>query len=398
MRSPTLITAAVSLGLVLGQLAIMAVPALAMELSGLWHLDASEIGWLGGIYFAGYAMALPFLPGFTNRFDDRSVYAAAALTGAGAALGMALFADGFWSALVFRFIAGMGFSGIHIIGMKMLADRLAGDGQARASAFYTGAFALGSGCSYLLAGYLSTALGWEAVFFAVCLGSLCAIPALLLIGPPPDGQLPASRGRLADFAAVLRDGESLRYIVAYAGNLWEVFAIRVWFVPFLAFNHASNGDAELDMQPATLAALSVLIAVPLNILIAEIGILYGRKLVIGVVSGASVLVCGALGWQAAGAYGLVLVLLLLHGVTSYGDVGAIAGGFAAATKRETRAAALSLLGMAGFTFGFLGPLAVGLAIQQGGGRDQATAWLWGFAVMALGSVVSGLAMPWRGKS
>lgn len=148
-----------------------------------------------------------------------------------------------------------------------------------------------------------------------------------------------------------------------------------------------------------MAALSVLIAIPLNILIAEIGIRYGRKLVIIAVSaGASVLVCGALGWQAAGAYGLVLVLLLLHGVTSYGDVGAIAGGFAAATKRETRAAAFSLLGMAGFTFSFLGPLAVGLAIQQGGGRDQATAWLWGFAVMALGSVVSGLAKRWRGKS
>ena len=72
----------------------MAVPALTVELSGLWHLDASEIGWLGGIYFADYAIVLPFLPGFTNRFDDRSVYAAA-LTGTGAALGMALFADGF---------------------------------------------------------------------------------------------------------------------------------------------------------------------------------------------------------------------------------------------------------------------------------------------------------------
>ena len=39
----------------------MAVPALAMELSGIWHLDASEIGWLGGIYFAGYSLAVPVL-------------------------------------------------------------------------------------------------------------------------------------------------------------------------------------------------------------------------------------------------------------------------------------------------------------------------------------------------
>jgi hypothetical protein len=46
----------------LAQLAIMAVPALSVVLAPLWGMDASEIGWLGGIYFAGYALTLPFLP------------------------------------------------------------------------------------------------------------------------------------------------------------------------------------------------------------------------------------------------------------------------------------------------------------------------------------------------
>ena len=67
----------------------------------------------------------------------------------------------------------------------------------------------------------------------------------------------------------------------------------------------------------------------------------------------------------------------------------------AATRGETRAAALALFGVIGFTFGFLGPQAVGLAIDLAGGREDPAAWFWGFAVMALGSVASGAAMAWK---
>lgn len=387
-----------SVGLMLGQLAIMAVPSLSVELATLWDLDASRIGWLGGIYFVGYAVALPFLTGAANRMDGRIVYAVAALISAAASFSVALFADGFWWVLALRFVAGIGFAGIHIVGMKLLADRLAGESQTRASAYYTGAFAIGSGCSFLAAGLLSSSLGWEAVFVAAGIGSLLTLPTLLLIGPPLDGNETRSRRLFPDFGLALREPEIIRYVIAYAGNLWEVFAVRVWFVPFLAYNAALNEGAALDWNPTTVAALSVLVAVPFNLAIAELGQRWGRKPVIFAVSLASVLVCGVLGWQASGLYVFVFAMLLIHGVTSYGDVGAIAGGVVTASTRETRAAALALFGMVGFTFGFLGPLAVGLAIEGGGGRDEPVAWFWAFAVMALGSVASALAMAWKPKS
>lgn len=393
-----LITVSLSVGLMFGQLAIMAVPALSVELAVLWQMDAAEIGWLGGIYFAGYAVALPFLAGAANRTDGRIVYSVAALVSAAASFGVALFADGFWWALVFRFAAGVGFAGIHIVGMKMLADRLTGTSQVRASAIYTGAFAAGSGCSFLVAGFLSKLLGWEAAFVAAGVGSLLSLPVLLLIGPPLDGNDIRSRRLFPDIGAALRDAEITRYVIAYAGNLWEVFAIRVWFVPFLVFNAASNNGAVSGWDPTLVAGLSVFVAVPLNLAIAELGVRWGRKTVIFAVSLASVLVCGLLGWQTSGPYVLVLALLLVHGVTSYGDVGAIAGGIVAASTVETRAAALALFGLLGFTFGFLGPLAVGLAVDLSGGPEEPGAWLWAFAVMALGSVVSAAAMAWTPKS
>jgi len=385
-----------SVGLILGQLAIMAVPALSIELADLWNLGASETGWLGGIYFAGYAVALPFLTGATQRMDGRLVYAASALIGAAASFSFALFADGFWWALGLRFVAGIGFAGIHIVGMKLLADRLAGQTQARSGAFYTGAFAVGSGCSFLVAGTLSKMFGWEAVFVAAGTGSLLSMLTLLLIGPPLAGNEVRSTRWLPDFAVAWQDAEIRRYVIAYAGNIWEVFAVRVWFVPFLAFNATLNGYTP-NWSATTIAGLSVFVAVPLNLAIAELGIRLGRKQVIFAVSLASVLVCGLLGWQATGPYLLVIVLLVIHGVTSYGDVGAIAGGIMSVTTGEKRAAALALFGLAGFTAGFIGPLAVGLAIDLNGGREAPIAWLWAFVVMALGSVASGAAMAWTPK-
>jgi len=37
-------------------------------------LNASESGWIGGIYFAGNATAVPFLASATDRMDGRWLY------------------------------------------------------------------------------------------------------------------------------------------------------------------------------------------------------------------------------------------------------------------------------------------------------------------------------------
>lgn len=380
----------------LGQLAILAVPALSVDLADLWRLDAAEIGWLGGIYFAGYAAALPLLTAAADRADGRIVYAAAALTSAAASFAFALVADGFWWALVLRLVAGIGFAGVHIVGLKLLGDRLTGFEQARASAFYTGAFAVGSGSSFLVTGFLMQAFGWQSVFWGAGIGSLLSLPLLLLIGPPLFENA-RSRRLLPDFGVALQNPEIMRYVVAYAGNIWEVFAIRVWFVPLLVFNAALHGNTVPDWNPSTLAGISVILAVPLNLAIAELGVRLGRKPVILVVSLTSILICFVLGWQASGLYVLVLALLMIHGVTSYGDAGAIAGGVMAATTAASRGAALTLFGAFGFGFGFLGSLAVGFTIDLFGGREDPLAWFWAFAVMAFGSLVSAAAAAWKPK-
>ena len=393
-RRPSFIIGVLSLGLVLGQVAIMAVPAVVLELTAEWSLDAAEIGWLGGIYFAGYAVGLPFLSGAAGRLDGRFAYAASAAIAGLASFAFAVWAWGFWSAAGWRFLAGFGFAGIHIGGMKLMIDRLEGDSQARAGAFYSAAYALGSGASFLIAGLLSDILGWRATFIAAGAGSLLAVPLLLLIGSPLEGGEVRSARWFPDYRSALRDREVMRYVIAYAGNTWEVFAIRVWFVPFLAFSAGLNGLGETGWRPSVLAGVSAIVAVPVSLAIAEIALKIGRDRVVVAVALSSFAISIVLGWLAAAPYVVVLALLLVHSASSYGDAGAINAGIVAAAPPETRAAALALFGLFGFTSGFLGAFAVGFALKLAGGAAESTAWFWGFAVMGLGSAVAAASMAW----
>lgn len=395
--NPRRIVALLSLGLVLGQIAIMAVPAVIVDLAAQWSLDAAEVGWLGGIFFAGYAVGLPFLSGAAGRIDGRIAYALSAAIAACASFAFAGLASGFWSAVVLRFFAGVGFSGIHMVGMKLMVDRLRGDGRARAGALYSAAYAIGSGCSFFVAGVLNSLLGWQAAFIAAGMGALLTLPTLVLIGPPIDGNEIRSSRWFPDFRAALHEREIMRYVIAYAGNTWEVFAIRVWFVPFLAFSAQLHGH-PIGWPPAVLAGISAIAAVPVSIAVAELAQKFGRGRVVIIMALSSLVTCVVLGWLAAAPYLVVLALLFVHGATSYGDAGAINGGIVAAATPETRAAALALFGLFGFTFGFLGSYVVGLTLKLAGGPTEPWAWCLGFIVMGLGSGVAAVSMAWRRRA
>ena len=64
-------TALLSFGLVANLAALMTFAATLNEIAADWSLDASQSGWIGGIYFAGYALAVPFLASASDRKDAR---------------------------------------------------------------------------------------------------------------------------------------------------------------------------------------------------------------------------------------------------------------------------------------------------------------------------------------
>src|SRR5436309_9782208 len=74
--------------------------------------------------------------------------------------------------------------------------------------------------------------------------------------------------------------------------------------------------------------------------------------------------------------------------------GLLAGGAVAAADPAQRGAALALYALAGFTTGFVGPVAVGNVLDSFGGAASASGWMAGYAVIAIGSAAAACAV-WR---
>src|SRR5688572_3603015 len=95
----------------MAQIGGFALPALLPTYIDRWNITATEAGWLVGVFFAAYVVMVPVLLSLTDRFPARRIY----LLGTGLTtlshLGFALLADGFWSAMGFRVLAGAGWAG-----------------------------------------------------------------------------------------------------------------------------------------------------------------------------------------------------------------------------------------------------------------------------------------------
>src|SRR4051812_13027372 len=96
---------------VMVQIGAFTLPALLPDYIDRWHLTKTEAGWLIGVFFAAYVVAVPALVSLTDRIPTRRVYAVGAGLTALSHLGFAFVADGFWSALILRAVAGMGWAG-----------------------------------------------------------------------------------------------------------------------------------------------------------------------------------------------------------------------------------------------------------------------------------------------
>ena len=192
-----------------------------------------------------------------------------------------------------------------------------------------------------------------AVFVAGGIGPLLAIAALCLLPSAPTMRRVTKRP-LLELRPLLRNRALMAYVVAFAGNTWEAFAVRVWFVACLSWTLSLPGNFLPVPALGKIAGLASLAGVPASIGVAELASRYGRRRAIVATCFVSVMVCLALAATAGGPILVVLALLVFVQVTSFADVGALAGGTAA--EPSQRGAALALYALVGYTTRFAGPV------------------------------------------
>lgn len=393
-QAPVAITAVMLAAEVCGMAGFAAFSALLPVFMPEWRLSDSDAGWISGIFYAGYLSAVPVLVSLTDRISPRRVYFASCVLAALANLGFAVAADGFWSAMLFRALAGVGLAGTYMPGLKLLTDHVHGPGQSRMLAFYTAGFSIGSSISFLIAGAAMDASGWRAAFGIGAAGPLLAIVLVALFLPREDPQLhPAPDTHVLDFRPVLRCRAAMAFVLAYMVHNFELFIVRSWIVAYLVFAAALQpGGAAGWWSVAALAALLNLIGVPATIFGNELALRFGRHRVIAAIMTASAAGCVLSGLAPGWPFGVVVAVAALHSILIIGESSALTAGAVGAAPAGYKGATMAVHSCLGFAGAFSGPVVFGFALQFAGGSATQGAWLIAFVLTGAVTLLGPLAL------
>ena len=372
---------------VLGMLGFSTFPALIPAFEAEWGLSKTDSGWISGLYFAGYVAIVPVLTSLTDHIDPKRVILVSLVVGAAGSLGFALWADGFWTAVLFRCLQGAGLAGTYMPGLKALSDQTEGSAhQSRYVAFYTSAFGIGAALSYIAAGEITALADWRWAFAASAIGAAAAFGIIVVALAPSRPVAAAHAAHFLDFRPVLRNRTAMRYILGYAGHNWELFAMRSWMVAFLVFAQGGAGDTETRIA-TVIAALATLLGVPASIVGNEFAVRMGRRRWILMITGASMAMSVVIGYTAGISWGLAVALSLIYGVLATGDSAALTAGTVGAAEPGQRGATLAMHSFIGFMGGIVGPPAFG-AVLDAVGRDSVAGWGVAFLAVGFGSLLA----------
>ncbi|MDE0034415.1 MAG: MFS transporter [Deltaproteobacteria bacterium] len=376
----------------LAQIGAMAFAALLPAFFAEWSLSHAEAGWLSGIMFGAYAAAVPILLPLTDRIEARKVYLCAVSTTMLSHLGMAFFADGFWTALVFRALNGIGWAGTYMVGLKALSDQVEGPAQSRAVAVHGASTGISSSFSFVIAGVAAAHFGWQAAFMVGAGGAFGALLVAVTLFPAgPRRERPAATVRLVDLKPVLRNASVMAYALGYCAHTWEMFVMRSWVVTFLTFAAAQGGGAPNFLVPTMVATLASLLGTVSSVLGNEMARRMGRKRWILLVFAASMALALLVGFTAGMGYGAAATVCLLYNAAIYADSSSLTAGTVGNADPERRGAALTVHAMLGYGGGFVGPLAMGLILHVLGGESVFN-WGIGFGHIAVVLLVGPLAI------
>jgi predicted MFS family arabinose efflux permease len=369
-------------------------PALLPRMIALWGLTYSEAGWITAAFYGAYIVAVPVLVTLTDRVDPKLIYlSGVALTVVGHLL-FGLLADGFWSALAARALAGIGWAGTYMTGLKLLADRVDGKLMSRATAGHAASIGLSGALSFACADLIAGLGGWRAAFFAASASAALAWLLIAMAVPRQKKNVPhsASDHGVFDFRPVLRNRSAMAYAIVYGIHTLEMSALRGWGVAYLAFVAASTGATAPILSPATTLTLLGIVGTVASVLGNEAAIRLGRRRLICLALVASAVCAGLLGLFGPSSYVIAAALIVIYGPIVWLDSSSLTAGAAGTADPSRRGATLAVHSMLGYIGGFVGPLAVGWTLDLGGGMSRAT-WAAAFLMIAL-LCIAALAVFW----
>jgi MFS family permease len=387
-------TAAIVTAQMLAQIGAFALPALLPTYMTRWTLSATEAGWLVGAFFAAYVAMVPILLALTDRYPARRVYLLGTGLTALSHLGFALIAGGFWSALLFRILAGVGWAATYMPGLKIIADPLEGAAQSRVVSWHALGVGISNAASFAIAGWIAALVGPEAAFVvgAATAAGAFLIAAVVVPGAPLRPTA-APLKALLDYRPVLRNRAAMAWIAGYTVHTWEMAVLRAWGVTFFAATIAWHGAPDWLPTPTTLFTVAGLVGVLVSITGNETAQRFGRLRLVVLAMGAAAVLSVLAGWSAAISTMSAVLVVIVWNATIYLDSAALTVGTVAAADKEKRGATMGLHSMCGYAGGFVGPPLAGFVLDLAG-RDRVLGWGLAFGHLAVITLLGLAVLLW----
>jgi MFS family permease len=358
-------------------------PALMPSMMVRWSLSNSEAGWITSAFYAAYMVSVPVLVTLTDRIDAKRVYLFGVGCSVMAHLAFGLLAEGFWSALALRALAGVGWAGTYMTGLKLLADQVNARMMSRAVTGHAASIGISGALSYVMGETLAHIFGWRIAFASA--GATAAL-AWLVVALAVPRRMPVKAAvaphSLFDFRPVLRNRSALAYSLAYCAHTLEMNALRGWGVAFLAFVAASAGNGSEFWSPTLVVTVLGLLGTLTSIVGNEASIRFGRRRLIAAAMLFSIPIAASIGFVGSTAYGLAVALVIFYGMVIWLDSSSLTAGAAGVADPTRRGATLAVHSMLGYAGGFVGPLVIGWTLDLAGGASP-IAWGLAFGVIAM---------------
>ncbi len=371
---------------ILGLAGYSIVPALLPQVLDSWSLTNAQGGWLAGIVFAGYMLAVVPLVSLTDRLPARRIYLASSTLSALSCFGVAL-SNHLLPALAFRAIAGIALAGMYMPGLRALTDGTEGTRRTRIAAFYTSSFTIGASLSFLL-GWIGVLWGWRSVFILAGLlgitGALFAWAAL----PQTAIEVDERQRPTLDFRPVFANREALVLIFGYAAAIWGSAGLRQWIVVFLVFCFTRRSDMTApSWDMLAVGALINFLGVPAGLLGNELSIRFGLRSTAISVFLLSAMAGGLFGFVATLPYVIVVLLAVVGGFIVQGNFVNLTSGLLAVAAPRHMGTTMALYSCVGIGGGFVGTLVFGFTLDQFASPSGLAAWTVSFGICGLACLV-----------
>ena len=343
-------------------------------------LNNAGAGALFSAYLAGYAASALYLIPLTDRIGPKRIMYVSAAIAVAAHLLFPLTTYNVFVGVVLRAVAGVGFLGVYIPGLRLVARRFEKSGRGSAMGlFVTAQYASHSG-SLALTGWLMASMEWRDAFTLVAALSALSLPLMfLLIRSVPDTHGPLAGGKLDP--SVLKSSPVQFVILGYTVHALNLYALRVWLPVFLVSILVARGVSEGNavVTAAEVGGLALAFGAVGPVMGGAISDRLGRITAASLILGLAAVCAVGFAWIGHWPWGVVVAASVVFGWAASADSAIYQTGITEVADPRRLGSTMALQASLGLLGGVIGPVLFGGILDVTGGEYK-----WVFAFSTLG--------------